>query len=91
MILFLACPQLKEVMMRENAMGTVLSLAAGSGSKDTFEAVVAALEDKLENTEVRVYSSTSLVVPLTCYREVGRWRTAIGPWDRNVMATILRT
>lgn len=76
--LTLASSQLKETTLPRYPSGAVLSMAAGSTSKDTFEAVLTALEDKLTSAKVIVESSTGLDVPLTCYR-VGRWRTALGP------------
>lgn len=78
-------------MMWENTFkATVLSMAANSRSVETFEAVVAALVDKLTPAKVKVWSFTSLVPHLTFYGEA-RWRTQLGPWDRNVIGVVPRT
>ena len=69
-----AFAQVKEVMIFEGKYDTVLSTAATSGSRDTFEAAVAALEKKLTPAEVMVAGHTSVVFHRVSYR-VGRWRT----------------
>ena len=50
----LASTQVKELMIFRCDDDTVWSTAARSGSRDTFEVVVAALEKKLTSAEVMV-------------------------------------
>ena len=67
--------QVKEAMAWEVDHATLLSNAAKSGSKDTFEAVVAALEDKLTPAEVMVEGMKILVFPHLLNIVVARWGT----------------
>lgn len=80
---------MKEVMMWNSPAGTVLSKVARSGTEDTFEAAVSALEKKLTSAEVMVEGYTSVVFLHTLY-SVARWRPRFGRQNTNVVAMIPR-
>lgn len=79
--------------MWDGRHGTVLSMAAMSGSKDTFEAAVAALEDNLTPAEVMVEGFTGFTGRLclsSCNLHSSSKAHSVSLWDRNMFATIRR-